>query len=360
MLVSNTISRLDTVWEKCWEILSENALYTLKRDIQLSELQVSDMELRNFALTEIDKILRNNGRTLMDFPPLPVSYGNSISNLHNLLILDQLNFDMKKGTGKTYIWRALTATLRATNHIVLTVESSGIASILLPGGRTAHSHFAILLLINEDSTCNIKQGSPIAEFIRKTKLIIWDEAVMMNKYYFEAVDKSLRDIQQLNNPNSLNNLFGRIVIVLLRDFRQILHVNPKGTRSDIVFAAHNSSYLWNCCKVFNLTQNIRLWSQSSSHNEDEVKEFADWLINVVEEKVNEPNDGEVEIEIPNKLLIIDFSDPIATIISCTCPSLQENYINVEYLKDRVILAPTLEIVEQVNQHIVSQLLSEER
>ncbi|KAF7826892.1 ATP-dependent DNA helicase PIF1-like [Senna tora] len=115
--------------------------------------------------------------------------------------------------------------------------------------------------------------------MRKTKLIIWDEAVTMNIYCFEAVDKSLRDILQLGNPNSLNIPFGGKPIVL--------------------------------------SENMRLWSQSSSHNEDVVKEFADWLLNVGEEKVNEPNDGEVEIEIPNKLLITYFNDLITTNISST-------------------------------------------
>jgi ATP-dependent DNA helicase PIF1 len=57
------------------------------------------------------------------------------------------------GTGKTYIWRALSAALRSTGEIVLAVASSGIASLLIPGGRTAHSRFAIPLNVNERSTC---------------------------------------------------------------------------------------------------------------------------------------------------------------------------------------------------------------
>jgi len=41
-----------------------------------------------------------------------------------------------------------------------------------------HSRFAIPINVDENSTCNIKQGSPLAELIAKSKLIIWDEAPM--------------------------------------------------------------------------------------------------------------------------------------------------------------------------------------
>uniref|UniRef100_A0A0R0K7B3 ATP-dependent DNA helicase n=1 Tax=Glycine max TaxID=3847 RepID=A0A0R0K7B3_SOYBN len=62
------------------------------------------------------------------------------------------------GTGKTYIWITLASSLRAKNQIVIMVTSSGIASLLLPGGRTAHSKFKIPVPIFEDSICNIFQG----------------------------------------------------------------------------------------------------------------------------------------------------------------------------------------------------------
>lgn len=62
-------------------------------------------------------------------------------------------------TGKTFLWKILLAALRSQGSIVLNVTSSGIASLLLLEGKTSHSTFCIPLVINEDSTCNIKQGN---------------------------------------------------------------------------------------------------------------------------------------------------------------------------------------------------------
>ncbi|RYR34831.1 hypothetical protein Ahy_A10g049884 isoform E [Arachis hypogaea] len=72
--------------------------------------------------------------------------------------------------------------------------TSGIASLLLPNGRTAHSRFKIPLNIIENFVCNIKPGSPQAILLLKAKLIIWDEAPMVSRYCYEALDKCLGDI----------------------------------------------------------------------------------------------------------------------------------------------------------------------
>ena len=112
------------------------------------------------------------------------------------------------GTGKTFLWCALSSYIRAKGEIVINVASSGIASLLLPGGRTAHSRFSIPISINEDSTCNINQGSQLAELIVRAKLIIWDEAPMMHKHCFEALDKTMRDLLRFVNNESQNKTFG--------------------------------------------------------------------------------------------------------------------------------------------------------
>ncbi|RZB47105.1 hypothetical protein D0Y65_050939 [Glycine soja] len=160
------------------------------------------------------------------------------------------------GTGKTFIWKTLATSLRVDNKIVIMVASSGIASLLLPGGRTTHSKLKITIPIFEDSTCNIHQGTQLAELLNEASLIIWDEAPMAHKFFFEALDQSLRDV--IKAKSSSDKIFGGKVMVFGGDFRKILPVIPRGSRSDIVNATINSSYLWNHCHVLTLSKNMRL------------------------------------------------------------------------------------------------------
>ncbi|XP_076939771.1 uncharacterized protein LOC143608686 [Bidens hawaiensis] len=86
------------------------------------------------------------------------------------------------GTGKTYLWKTLSASIRSKGEIVLNVASSGIASLLLEGGRTAHSRFIIPINLTEDSQC--QGNTDVSELLKKTSLIICDEAPMIHKHAF--------------------------------------------------------------------------------------------------------------------------------------------------------------------------------
>lgn len=89
------------------------------------------------------------------------------------------------GTKKTFLWNILGAAIRSIGDIVLNVASSGIAALLLSGGRTAHSRFGIPLSVNEFTTCSMmKKGTHQAELMQPAKLIIWDEVPMMSKHNF--------------------------------------------------------------------------------------------------------------------------------------------------------------------------------
>ncbi|XP_019163439.1 PREDICTED: uncharacterized protein LOC109159782 [Ipomoea nil] len=362
LLMSSCMGKPEIVWHAVWQHLSDDAQFNVRRQLQNRDFVLTDSHKMNFALVEIEKLLSNHGKSLKDYPEMPTANFGALNIIANRFIQEELAYDCGEqekenqelerqltdeqkaiynevlndvdrqegglffvygygGTGKTFLWRALSSALRSKSQIVLNVASSGIASLLLPGGRTAHSRFAIPIFVNEDSTCNIRNGSELAELLVQTKLIIWDEAPMMHKFCFEALDRTMRDLMRFINPMSSDMTFGGKTVVLGGDFRQILPVIPKGTRPDIVRASISSSYLWKSCKVLRLTKNLRLKSVQSEYECKEIEEFAKWIANI--------GDG----------------------IIGTFPNFRLGIADLSYLNHSAILAPTLDVVDAVNQYM---------
>ncbi|GJS43972.1 DNA helicase [Tanacetum coccineum] len=82
-------------------------------------------------------------------------------------------------------------------------DGTGIASLLLPFGRTTHSRFKLPLELTEEYLCRITKNTQLGKLLAETDLIIWDEAPMNDRWCFEALDRSLRDI-----VNRLSSIFG--------------------------------------------------------------------------------------------------------------------------------------------------------
>lgn len=57
------------------------------------------------------------------------------------------------GTGKTHLINMLLAKFRSQHQVGLSVASSGVASLLLEGGSTAHSRFRLTFPANEAAKC---------------------------------------------------------------------------------------------------------------------------------------------------------------------------------------------------------------
>jgi hypothetical protein len=74
---------------------------------------------------------------------------------------------------------------------------------------------------------------------------------MTNKFTFEAVDQTLRDLTDRNEP------FGDIAFIMSGDFCQVLSVIPRGSHANIVYASIKNSYLWESVEVFRLSKNMR-------------------------------------------------------------------------------------------------------
>ncbi|KAH1137880.1 hypothetical protein GYH30_027747 [Glycine max] len=398
MLLIGAINKPEEVSNQTWHWLADDIAYHYSKSTINTELHIDDNHLSNLALLEIEQLLHVNQKSLKDYPSIPYPEDvDCTSYLDNSLILAELNYNNDEtiseflqlfssmideqtsiynqiievvnknqggmfflygfgGTGKTFIWRTLETSLRANNQIVIIVASSGIASLLLLGSRTAHSKFKIPVPIFEDSTCNIHQGSELAELLNQTNLIIWDKAPMAHKFCFEAFDQSLRDI--IKTKPSSNQIFGGKVIVFGGDFRQILPVIPRGSRSDIVNATINSSYLWDCCQVLRLTKNMRLQNNEQSPDEQETTTFAKGILDIGDGIIGHENDGYSTIEIPEDLLITEYDDLIHAIVNSTFPDLSQHHNDPQFFNSRAILASTNETVEQVNDYILSLIPGE--
>ena len=387
-----------SLWESNWKLITEDILNRQRRILQFQELILSDDQLRNYGLYEIEQILQQYGRSLRDYPQMPQPNMDLIQN-GNRLIQEEMSYDVSSlkreheilisglnneqriiynsimeavaterggmffvyghsGTGKTYLYKTILSGIRSKGKIALAVASSGIAALLLPGGRTAHSRFHIPINVNDDSTCDIKQRTQAAELLSKTSIILWDEAPMAHRNCFEAVDRTLRDILQIEDPQNAEKPFGGKVVVLGGDFRQILPVVRKGRREDIVQSSISKSYLWNDCNVFKLQTNMRLLQNGMSGIEtSSIKDFSEWILKVGNGELGE-GDGDYNISIPSDLIIQPSENPMQDIIDNTYPGLENKYTDPSYLQDRAILAPTNEVVEELNDYIVSSLNGE--
>jgi len=230
-----------------------------RRECDEPVVTLSEDAIKNRALYEIDQVLIRNGHHLEDFSTLPKS--NYIPFIHggNRLVQEELTYDQHSlttdvnnaedrfnvdqrnaykiilnvvtnkegklffvygsgGTNKTFVWTTFLSRLRGQGKIMLAVASSRIASLLLLGGRTAHSRFKISIDLHDESTCNITQHIKVVKLVLKADLIICDETPMIHRQAFEVVDQTLRDLMQLDDAHATEKIFGGKIMVLGGDF----------------------------------------------------------------------------------------------------------------------------------------------
>ena len=158
------------------------------------------------------------------------------------------------GTGKTFLYKAICHHMRGLGKSVLCAASTGIAALLLPDGRTSHNRFAVPILLDDQSICNITKQSLRGKAFAEVDLIIWDEVPMQHKYCFEAVHRLLCDMRSV--PDEI--LFGGVSVILGGDFSQILPVVPRGSRAQIVHSCLQRSWIWDKLTLLQLNTNMRV------------------------------------------------------------------------------------------------------
>ncbi|KAK4411806.1 hypothetical protein Sango_0253600 [Sesamum angolense] len=168
------------------------------------------------------------------------------------ILLDDLNAVIKLNPDQLH-------TFNIIKHVIMRKQSAtffidgpgGIATIQLPGGRTAHSKLKIPIKLDSSSKCNFSEKSEVCQLLDRATAILWDEAPMADKKPIETVDRTLREMFGVDFP------FGGKIMILGGGFRQVVPIVIGGTRSQAVKASIVESYLWSNVKVLHLTDNIR-------------------------------------------------------------------------------------------------------
>ncbi|KAM0887151.1 hypothetical protein ACQ4PT_029235 [Festuca glaucescens] len=397
MLIHCGVKNERHFFDKYWVALADDIQYRTRVLLRRMDYIVPDATLRDMLLDDLSTLFVTYGSSIGNFN-LPEKSSVQAIYYDNRLIREEMSYDSEKlaaeasvllaqlnagqrvayktivgavlakkpgfyfvsgfgGAGKTFLWNVIIAYLRGQSKIVLTVASSGVAALLLAGGRTAHSRFKIPLQIDANSFCDIKRGTNLAKLLKETCLIIWDEALMTSRKCFEALDRTLRDVLSADDPLLEDVPFGGKVVVLGGDLRQILPVIEGGSRPQIIDAAITQSPLWKSVVPLTLSINMRLSMPNADPLQQEsIAIFSKWVLDLGDGKLPATRkEGETEstwIQIPEDLLIRTDDHKIAAIVSSTYVDFQANYRKMDYLRERAILAPTNDFALEVNEYVL--------
>jgi hypothetical protein len=372
MLLFCQVSAPEKLWAEFWSNICD--------DLAVRISNPTSDRIHDYGLYLLNGILAESGYSLEHFPPMPLPHEKWSNTKNNHLITEQLDYDAAEeqesfkqhleniqmvpeqfiayqhivdavdgnaggffflngpgGTGKTYVYETVCHHLQSRGKIVLCVASSGIAALLLPGGRTAHSTFRIPIdNLNANSLCNISKQDKRAELLRAVDLIIWDEAPMQSRFTHEALDRTLRDICDSDS------LFGGKTVVFGGDFQQTLPVVLNASQEDVINVALPQSYLWKHVEILTLRRNMRL-TQS-----EEERRFADWLLDVGHGQGID-SDGTIAFDAHMRVPDSD------TLINHIYPNIDKVLPPPQYFLDRIILAPRNTDVDDLNAAILNRL-----
>ncbi|CAN1146786.1 ATP-dependent DNA helicase PIF1 [Linum perenne] len=298
------LSDPNNLLQQWWECMAEDFVYRQQQLLQDPTAQQCSQNAYNKVLQALENLLQTYSSFLAHYNlPLPSKDHNQIAvndfdsrhynydhateaaraeQCHSSLnvqqkmaysaVMDSIDSGRGKGnlfflhghggTGKTYLYNCIVSKVRSRGQVALVVASSGIAATLLPDGVTAHSRFKIPLDVDHSSTCNVKKGTTLSELLKIATLIVWDEAPMVHRLSFEAVDRTLCDIMDVPIMGPDYRPFGGKTVLLRGDFRQTLPVVTNGGREDSINASLPRSYLWNYCTLLQLSINMRISDQA--------------------------------------------------------------------------------------------------
>uniref|UniRef100_A0A182PFC9 ATP-dependent DNA helicase n=1 Tax=Anopheles epiroticus TaxID=199890 RepID=A0A182PFC9_9DIPT len=279
-----------------------------------------------------------------------ISLGSTADEITNYL-------DARYISAAESCWRIMRFEIQAKSHtvgkIALATATSGIASLLLTGGKTVHSTFKLPLDLDDRSNCAIPKQSKLAELIRESTLIVWDEASMASRYALEAVDRTLQDLIGVRRP------FGGKVVLLSGDFRQILPTVPNGTAAQIINQCIKRSPLWQLFTQLRLRINMRVCTATDRSHASDLQEFADFLLKIGEGRHDIfPGLDPCFAKVPVGLVLPrtnQLQSSMRLLIDKVYPKLKRFYRDAIFFTDRAILSPFNDDVTTINNVVLDSI-----
>ncbi|KAL5179179.1 ATP-dependent DNA helicase PIF1 [Glycine soja] len=181
-------------------------------------IRLTEKETIHLCLTEIENMLQANRRSLRDFSSMPYPIGYARNQQHNNLIHNEMAYD-KEMLVEQYntAYQLLTDEQKTIVDTIMRVVNTQSAAVYFMDmvelakhlfGQPYHLvyapmvelfvqllqvellHYSCLVVgphipnflvpATQNSTCNIHQGSELDELLKVTKLIVWDEALIIN------------------------------------------------------------------------------------------------------------------------------------------------------------------------------------
>jgi len=199
ILLTDKVAEPHLLWDQFKTRLCDDIKHKLHHmNYYQADQEIPEDDVYDYGLWDHNRILVGMGRSLADFPSMPLPQQQWAHRIPNSLLQaeqydvdematlvdkqraifnpDQAAFNAvlesitnnqghlffihaAGGCKKTFLCNTITAEVRRRGQIALCVASSRIATLLLDGERTSHSHFKIPLSIYEDSMAGLKCNS---------------------------------------------------------------------------------------------------------------------------------------------------------------------------------------------------------
>ncbi|KAK9065378.1 hypothetical protein SSX86_016761 [Deinandra increscens subsp. villosa] len=394
MLLFCEVTNPIVLWDEHWRAMGDDIVGRICKQTNVDPKSIPENDIQQQILYELEKLLNTSSSysTLSNYG-LPMPQGDILELINNRVLMEERCYDREYlglehersrasmhprqlqiyetvmqshhrktqvllfiyghgGTGKTFLWSAIISAIRSAGDIVLAVAGSGIASLLLPSGRTAHSRFQIPIDVTDESVCNIKEDSPLAGLLRQTSLVIWDEAPMTDRRCFECLDRTLQDILDKRGVP-----FGGKSVLLGGDFRQTLPIKKRAGKAKVIASSLPKSYMWPHFRIIKLTENMRLLRHGVSNEEREsIGRFSQWLLDVGDGRlgnvVASSNIESRDIEIPHEHLIDGGADPLLQLIKFIYDDDTLGCPTATNLSDKAIVCPKNVTAHEINTKVL--------